>query len=238
MVLADVADPDLAERGVEGEAPRVAQADQLDPPVDLVDVGGEQLAELVAGILGAALGVEGAAAVAHADVQAPVGAEGQVAAVVVGLGLGHVQQLAGAAAVAELCHARISPPVGPVQVEPPVGVEVGMEGEAEQALLGADRDLAGEIDHRAAPPALHANDTAGLLEHPQCARVARGDPDPGRPVEPGGDALDVERVRAAALGGGLRPIDAGQRIAQRADRHGRRRNRHHDSGDHDHPGAH
>ena len=49
LVLADVADPQLAERGVEGEAPGVAQAGQDDVParLRLPDVGGEDLAELV-----------------------------------------------------------------------------------------------------------------------------------------------------------------------------------------------
>src|SRR5688500_10320395 len=45
VVLADVADPQLAERGVEREAPRVAQAGQDDVParLRLADVGGEDL---------------------------------------------------------------------------------------------------------------------------------------------------------------------------------------------------
>ena len=46
LVLADVADPDLAERGVEPEAPRVAQAGEHDLPVRrAVDGRGDQLAE-------------------------------------------------------------------------------------------------------------------------------------------------------------------------------------------------
>ncbi len=118
--------------------------------LDVVDVRGQQLAELVGAVLGAALGVEGAAAVAHADVEPAVRPEGEVAAVVVGLRLGDVQQLAGLPAVAELGDARVAALVGPVEVEPPVGREVGVEGEPEQALLGADRDLAGEVDHRGA----------------------------------------------------------------------------------------
>ena len=50
VVLPDVADPDLAERGVEREAPRVAQADQLDAPArPALDARGQQLAQPVVG---------------------------------------------------------------------------------------------------------------------------------------------------------------------------------------------
>ena len=67
---------------------------------------------------------------------------------------------------------------------------------------------------------MQADDAAGLLEHPQRPWVAGSDADPGRPVQPGRDPLDVEGVRAAALGGGARVVDAGQRIAQCPDRDG------------------
>ena len=58
LVLADVADPHLAERGVEPEAPRVAQPGQHDVASAAsrrVDVGGQQLAEQVARVLRGAL---------------------------------------------------------------------------------------------------------------------------------------------------------------------------------------
>ena len=57
-------------------------------------VGGEDLAEPLARVLRGAARVEGAAAVAEAEVEAPVGAEQQLAAVVVLLGLVDVEQLA------------------------------------------------------------------------------------------------------------------------------------------------
>jgi hypothetical protein len=154
------------------------------------------------------------------------------------LRLGDVQQLAGLPAVAELGHTRIAARVGPVEEQPPVGREVGVKGEPEQPPLGADRDLAREVDDRAAPPAAPADDAAGLLEHPQRARVAGGHADPGRSVEAGRDALDVERMGAPALGRRLRPVDAGQRIAQAADRHRGRRERRDDGDGHDQAGAH
>ena len=69
---------------------------------------------------------------------------------------------------------------------------------------------------------MQADDATGLLEHPERLRVAGSDADPGRPVQPGRDPLDIERVRAAALGGGARAVDAGQRITQRPDRDGDR----------------
>ena len=77
-----------------------------------------------------------------------------------------------------------------------------MEGEAEQPLLGAGRDLVGKIEGHGAGAAVEADDAAGLLEHPQCVGVAGRDADERRPVEAGRDPLDVERVGAAALTGG------------------------------------
>src|SRR6185436_8613691 len=66
-VLPDVADPELAERGVEREAPRVAQAGQDHVPSwpRLPDVGGEDLPEPIVGVLRGAPRVECAAAVAE-----------------------------------------------------------------------------------------------------------------------------------------------------------------------------
>ena len=95
-VLADVADPQLAERGVEGEPPRVAQAAEHDVPcgLRLAHVGGEDLAELLLRVLRGPARVEGAAAVAEPEVEPPVGAEQQLAAVVVLLGLVDEEQLA------------------------------------------------------------------------------------------------------------------------------------------------
>ena len=171
----------------------------------------------------AALGIERAAAVAEAEVEAPVGPERELAAVVVRLGLVDEQQLAGLAAAPELGHAGVAALVAPAQVEAAVGGEVGVEGDPEQALFGAGRDPAGEVDHRRTAALVQADDAAGLLEHPERLWVAGSDADPGRPVQPGRDPLDVERVRVAALGGGARVVDAGQRVAQRARPRRRRR---------------
>jgi hypothetical protein len=119
VVLADVGDPDLAERGVEAEPPRVAQAGQdgLELGLAVVDVGGEDLAERVVEVLRAAAGVERAAAVAEAEVQAPIGAERELAPVVVLLRLVDEQQLPPrlGLALAELGDAGVAAAVGPVQ---------------------------------------------------------------------------------------------------------------------------
>ena len=96
-----------------------------------------------------------------------------------------------------------------------------MEGEAEQALLGAGRDLAGEIEDHGAGAAVQADDAARLLEHPQCVGVAGRDADERRPVEAGRDPLDVERVRAAALTGGRHRLDVRERVPARPEGHRR-----------------
>ena len=98
-------------------------------------------------VLGRRARVERAAAVAEPEVEAAVRPEGELAAVVVLLGL-----VDGAAAArtgrarsvpsprARNSATRVSPrAVAPVQVEAAVRGEVGVEGDAEQALLGAGR---------------------------------------------------------------------------------------------------
>src|SRR5207237_2463606 len=89
-VLADVADPEVSRRPIEAVAPRVAQA--LGPHRRLPAGPGvepDHLAEERSAALGVVVRVAGAAAVAEADPQPAVGAEDDVAAVVVGIGLGH-----------------------------------------------------------------------------------------------------------------------------------------------------
>jgi hypothetical protein len=81
-----------------------------------------------------------------------------------------------------------------------------MERDAEQPLFGARSDLVGEVEQRAAFGAVDADDSAGLLEHPQRTVVARRGTDPGRAVQAGDGTADVEVVRTARLGGGLRRL--------------------------------
>ena len=112
--LADVADGERAVRAVEGEAPRVAQAVGVDLAararrgrrtgcsrarvyglaagrrrLDAQDLA-EQRAEVLR-VAARAVPVAAAAAVARADVEQAVGPEGELAAVVVGLAVGHPQ---------------------------------------------------------------------------------------------------------------------------------------------------
>ena len=146
------------------------------------------LPSLFAGVLGRAVGVEGAAAVAEPEVEAPVGAEQELAAVVVLLGLVDVEQLAqrlgvqrAVVAGLELRHARVALRVRPVQVDAAVRREVGVEGDPEQALLGAEQEPVAEVERDRAALAVEADDAAGLLRHPQ--RVVAGRP--GRPRSAG-----------------------------------------------------
>ena len=187
-------------------------SDDVPVPPAAVDPRGDDLAEQLVGVLGAALGVERPAAVTEARVQPAVGAERELAAVVVLLGLVDEQQLAQLArgdravlAGAELGDPRVAALVAPVQVEPAVRREVGVEGDAEQALFGPERHAVGEVEQRPPLAARDPDDAAGLLEHPQRAGVARRGADIRGPVQARGDALDGEVARRARLGGG-RPL--------------------------------
>src|SRR5262249_27931712 len=94
-----VADPQVTGRAVEREAPGVPQpvADDLGLRMRRVDVDPEQLAEQRVEVLRSVLRVSLGAAVAHADVESAVRAEGQLAAVVVRVRLGDEEELPGRA---------------------------------------------------------------------------------------------------------------------------------------------
>src|SRR3954447_16465247 len=109
-VLADVGDPQVRGRAIEGEAPRIAQTHRPDlsaraayareriirrnanAPGIALDIDAEQLAEQCAAILAVALRVAGRAAVPHSDVQIAVRAEAHLPAVVIGERLGDFEQ--------------------------------------------------------------------------------------------------------------------------------------------------
>src|SRR6185436_4098698 len=82
-VLPHVPDPEVGGAAVEREAPRIADAERLDPDALRRHVDREELPEQRARVLGAVLRVAARAAVAHPDPQSPVRAEGDLAAVVV-----------------------------------------------------------------------------------------------------------------------------------------------------------
>ena len=164
--------------------------------------------------------VERAAAVAEAEIEARVRAENQLAAVVVLLGLVDAQQLADELAVAELADARVAALVAPVHEQTLVGGEIRVERHAEEALLGADEDTVREVELRAAALATDADQPARLLEYPERVGVAGRAAHPGRTVEAGRDALEVEVVRAARLGGREAWLEAVAGVAVSADRHG------------------
>jgi hypothetical protein len=108
-----------------------------------------------------------------------------------------------------------------VQEEAPVGGEVGMERDAEQALLGAGEHLARDVEHRGALRAGDPHYAPGLLEHPQRAGVTGRGADPDGTVEPGRDPLDVEVVRAALLGRRLRAFEVVELVAAAGEDGGR-----------------
>jgi hypothetical protein len=190
-------------------------------------VDAEDLAEQGVQRLPVAEGVAAAPAVAEGDVEPAVGAEGELAAVVVGERVLEVEQrplrarVGLPAAHGQLRDLVVAVPVGVGQVQV---AAVGREGQAEQALLAAGGDLPGDVDHRGGVEAAVADrpHPPDLLDHVQDVVVPRphghghrllqgghlGQPDPGRlELGPGG-----------GLGGG-----PGRRRRRRGGRGGRGR---------------
>jgi hypothetical protein len=152
-----------------------------------VDVDAEHLAEqLVGDVLRAVAGVAARAAVAGGDVEVAVGAEVDPAAVVVAEGLVDLQDDAAAERVGDVRVGADGVLVdegvaadGVVDVELAVGVVVGVEGQAQQALLAAGLD--GHLEERGGQQragreiedADAARVAAALLEDEDAVEVAR-----------------------------------------------------------------
>ena len=203
-VLPHVADPHVAGGAIEREPPWVAQTDgpDLGAPlrgarervacgngvrqarVAVRHVDAEDLRQPRGGVGAVVVGILLAAAIAKADVQHAVGPELQVAAIVVGVRLVLGQHHAGRAGVdasgvgsgSELHNPGVALQVGVVDVEAARRGEVGREGQAQKALLDADRtDAVADVEPRAPRSALRRDgpDNACLRHHQQ-ALLTRG----------------------------------------------------------------
>ena len=204
LVLADVADREVAGAAVEREAPRVAQAVGVDLAAragaadervrarDACTAGRRRAAGRCAGscraacqalrVAARAVLVAAAAAVAGADVEQVVGAEEQQAAVVVGLAgrpCARTSRAVAASARSALARAVLDDALSPVaagevDVEAPRSRVVGREGDRQQALLAAGRDLARDVEERLRElrPSRDDADPPGLLDDAARAVVA------------------------------------------------------------------
>jgi hypothetical protein len=178
-----------------------------------VDVDPDQLSHQAPWILSPLLGVERAAAVAERDVEATVAPEGDLAPVVVQIGLVGEQNLAARPPEepppvgAKLEHARVAPDVRQVHVEAAVLRVPRVEGKAEEALLAAALDEVAQVGERlrANTPSLDDADPPRLLDHVQPLRLAGGGRDLYGRAKSCHD--DLERVRRA------RPSDRVRRPA-------------------------
>ena len=231
LVLPDVTDVHVARARVEGPAPRVSEAKAPDlrrgaatghvaarDTVGLaarrrVDVDAGDLAEQRAErlpVAGAAVFVPSAAAVTQADVQHAVGSEVKVTAVVVALGLVHLDhdlragrvglvRIRGAALVLS-DHRVAAAGLGVVHEEATV-VGVGrVKRDAEQALfVAAALGLVVDVQERGGDlgAGLDQADEAVLLAHEEPVGVARGAADPDRTVVAGGHLGELQ-VHGAA----------------------------------------
>src|SRR5438132_9079347 len=211
-VLPDVGDVEVAGGAVEGVPPRVAQplGEALGRGGQRRDVDPQQLPQVGGVALRVAHRIPAAAAVAHADVEHAVGAEQVEPAVVVREGLvdGEHQLRAqrvglvrgGGRVVAR--HHRVAvrdPPVRParvVHVEEPVVLEVGVEGDAQQALLAAAAlDLRPVVEDRGSMQgaALDQADPPGLLDDEEPVRIEQRRGHVGRVREARGDEHGLDR---------------------------------------------
>ena len=204
LVLPDVADPEVARRAVEAVPPGVAQADrdELGRRLRLPDVEPEHLAEQRIGVLRVVLGIAARTAVAEPDPQLPVGAELEVAPVVVGIRLLDAEDLLraarqGAAVRGAVAHdpRRAVALGGVVDVERPVARVARREREPEEPLLAAGDDERADVEERCrthAPP-LDDTNAPGLLDDVQAARLAGRLDDVDRPREPSDDDGELRR---------------------------------------------
>jgi hypothetical protein len=193
LVLADVADVEVAGRAVEGDLPRVAQAvsPDLTPPAQAgvarrdavrllarLDVDPQHLAEQVVQVLGAVLLVAGTAAVAGAYVEVAVTrAEVHDPAVVVPGQVRHRQDdRLGARERVARHDVRVVGAPRVVHVVVALGGEPGRERDAQQALLvAAALDLAAYVEQRPGDRAvLDDSDPASALDHEEAARPVAG----------------------------------------------------------------
>jgi hypothetical protein len=99
----------------------------------------------------------------------------------------------------ELPHPGVARRLVPMQEQPAVGGKAGMEGDAEEALLGPRPHLGTEVEGDHTLFADQAQDPAGLFQDPESIGVARGCADEGGPVEPPDDALEGERTSGDLL---------------------------------------
>ena len=246
LVLADVADPDLAERGVEPEAPRVAQAGEHDVPPRQLRASTSAAISLpsrLLRVLGGPARVERAAAVAEARGRAarrgrtragrrcgspPAGRRSSSCA--------HGPRRRSCAVLrARGTRRRGCRRCGPTSAGTGAGWWRSRGGRRCRAgpARRRCRTWLGEVEQRRPLPAVDPHDAAGLLEHPQRVGVARRGADPDRAVEPAGDPLDVEVVRAALLRRGLGAAHARRAVVAAAgERRGRERQRDEEGAEH------
>ncbi len=171
-------------------------------------------------VLRAVADVATTTAVAQAPVEPAVGAELEMAAVVVVVGLVDRQPRVGAAGVGQVgvgAHvvadeARIAGLVGEVDVEAAARRVVRREGQSEQPLLRIDRHASAQVQERAPVGAVAVEDpdAAFLLDDEQ-ARVA------GRRDQADGMDKVVDRQLRRDLGDGRRPCPARRQDEQGGD---------------------
>lgn len=174
-ILAHIADPHVARQPVEAEFPGIAQADSPNfierrrivhkriggryrIRATAVDIYAHHLAEVRLSVLAVVLWVAARTAVTEAEVQVAVGAEVEVAGIVVGIGLIDAQDHQFAVGVghigigradAEPGDARMAGAVGVIDVEVAVLGVVGMKNQAQQAaLIGGGVDAALDVQKR------------------------------------------------------------------------------------------
>jgi hypothetical protein len=169
------------------------------------DVDPQDLAEQGVQALAVALRVAAGTAVTHPDIEHPVVPEREAPAVVVRVRLGDGQEHEFGRGVSLVRRGGVDPergddrtavPVRVVHEEPRVGREVGVEGEAQQALLATRCQSIGDVEERRRiqPPIGDDPDGAALLDHEDAPAPVAGRRDIDRGIQHVRDDLQGDPV--------------------------------------------
>src|SRR3954452_7979042 len=201
LVLADVGDRDVARPAVEREPPRVAQADREDARRAPRGVEAQDLAQQPVRVLRVAERVAAQATVTGAGVEAPVGAELKLTAVVVRVrAVLDADELPARRAIRsvdarapELLDVDVAVVAREVDVEEPALRVVRRERHRQQSALAACEHVGAEVQERPRELAsvAHDPDRPGLLHDEEPPRVAGRRRQVGRRVE-AADPPEVE----------------------------------------------
>ena len=181
-LLADICDVEVTVFAIEREAPGITEAvaDDLPACAPFGRIDPEQLAQPLVEVLRTVPRIALGPAVAHADVEQPIRAELQLAAVVIRIGLTHEEELpcpgevGPAVSRAELDDARITLLVCVIDVEQMVFRIGRTERNRQQAALAPASDSRADVEQRSCDaPSFYVANRSGLLHDVETIGLTR-----------------------------------------------------------------